>query len=105
PTVGMRALCQGTRPRTSRLLFILAALFALAAPAAAHVGSPDVFLEGNAGPYKLFIPVRGPQVIPGIAQIDIRSESAGVRDIRVAPMQLTGPGSQYPPTPDIAQQS
>ncbi len=89
----------------TRILTILGALFLLATPAAAHVGSPDVFLEGNAGPYRLFVTVRVPQVIPGIAQIDIRSESPGIREISVAPMQLTGPGSQYPPTPDTAQQS
>lgn len=88
-----------------RWFFVVAAVFALAAPAGAHVGSPDVFVEGNAGPYKLFVTVRVPQVIPGIAQIDVRSESPGVREIRVAPMQLTGPGSRYPPTPDVAEQS
>ena len=64
-----------------------------------------MFLESNAGPYRLFVTVRVPQVIPGIAQIEIRSESNDVREIRVAPMQLTGPGSQFPPTPDVAQQS
>lgn len=69
------------------------------------MGSPDVFLEGNAGPYKLFVTVRVPQVIPGIAQIEIRSESNDVREIRIAPMQLTGPGSQYAPTPDVAERS
>lgn len=88
-----------------RFLILIAVVLALAAPAGAHVGSPDVFVEGNAGPYKLFVTVRVPQVIPGIAQIDIRSESPGVREIRVAPMQLTGPGSKYPPTPDVAEQS
>jgi hypothetical protein len=46
-----------------------------------------------------------PQVIPGIAQIEIRSESPDVREIRIAPMQLTGPGSQYAPTPDVAERS
>jgi hypothetical protein len=82
-----------------------ALLLILALPAAAHVGSPDVFLESNAGPYKLFVTVRVPQVIPGIAQIEIRSDSNDVREIRIAPMQLTGPGSQYAPTPDVAQRS
>src|ERR1700728_1094419 len=74
-------------------------------PASAHVGSPDVFMEGDAGPYRLFVTVRVPQVIPGIAQIEIRSESNDVREIRIAPMQLTGPGSQFAPTPDVAQHS
>lgn len=101
----MSKLFQNALRCTSTLLIVVATLFAAAVPAAAHVGSPDVFLEGNAGPYKLFVTVRVPQVIPGVAQIDIRSESPGIRDVRVAPMQLTGPGSQYPPAPDVAQQS
>lgn len=74
-------------------------------PARAHVGSPDVFLDGNAGPYRLFVTVRVPQVIPGIAQIEIRSASNDVGGIKIAPMQLTGPGSQYAPTPDVAERS
>ena len=50
----------------------LAALFC-AVPLAAHVGSPDVFYEGEAGPYHLLVTIRPPQVIPGVAQIEIRS--------------------------------
>jgi hypothetical protein len=90
----------------SRVPLIFALLFAVfSIPARAHVGSPDVFFEGNAGPYRLYITVRVPQVIPGIAQIEVRSESNDVREIRVAPMQLTGPGSRYAPTPDLTQRS
>jgi hypothetical protein len=85
------------------LLFLLLAVCTL--PVSAHVGSPDVFLEGTAGPYKLFVTVRVPQVIPGIAEIEIRSEAADVSDIRIAPMQLTGPGSQYAPAPEAAARS
>lgn len=84
-------------------IFIL--LLAFSPALSAHVGSPDVFVEGNAGPYKLFVTVRVPQVIPGVAEIEIRSESNDVREIRVAPMQLTGPGSQYPPAPEAAERS
>jgi hypothetical protein len=87
-------------------LFGLIALFLTAAlPMSAHVGSPDVFFEGNAGPYRLFVTVRVPQVIPGVAEIQIRSESGDVRAIRVVPMRLAGPGSNLPPTPDLAVQS
>ena len=71
----------------------------------AHVGSPDVFYEGKAGPYPLFVTVRVPQVIPGVAEIQVRSESRDVRSIRVVPMRLAGPGSNLPPTPDLAAQS
>jgi hypothetical protein len=70
-----------------------------------HVGSPDVFYEGSAGPYRLFVTVRVPQVIPGVAEIQIRGESGDVRAIRVVPMRLAGPGSNLPPTPDLAVQS
>jgi hypothetical protein len=87
--------------RLFRLLFLLC----LAGPAFAHVGSPDVFFEGNAGPYHLFVTVRLPQVIPGVAEIEIRSESNDVREVRIVPLRLTGPGSQYAPTPDLAQRS
>jgi hypothetical protein len=94
---------QGACAQRAAVLAVL--IFLVGFPALAHVGSPDVFLEANAGPYKLFVTVRVPQVIPGIAQIEIRSESNDVREIRIAPMQLTGPGSQYAPTPDVAERS
>jgi len=87
-------------------LFALTTLsLAAVSPARAHVGSPDVFYEGNAGPYRLFVTVRVPQVIPGVAEIQIRSESSDVHAIRVVPMRLAGPGSNLPPTPDLASQS
>ncbi len=78
---------------------------ALAAPALAHVGSPDVFFEGNAGPYRLFVTVRVPPVIPGVAEIRIRSQSKDVREIRIVPLRLTGPGSNLAPAPDLAARS
>jgi hypothetical protein len=71
----------------------------------AHVGSPDVYYEGKAGPYPLFVTVRVPQVIPGVAEIQVRSQSTDVRTIHIVPMRLTGPGSHLAPTPDEAQQS
>ena len=80
-------------------------LFAGTLSLSAHVGSPDVFYEGSAGPYRLFVTVRVPQVIPGVADIQIRSESGDVRAIRVVPMRLAGPGSNLPPAPDQAAQS
>jgi hypothetical protein len=89
----------------SKLFALVTFLLATGLPLSAHVGSPDVFYEGNAGPYRLFITVRVPQVIPGVADIQIRSESGDVRAIRVVPMRLAGPGSNFPPTPDLAAQS
>src|SRR6266702_4779074 len=71
----------------------------------AHVGSPDVYYEGDAGPYHLFVTVRVPEVIPGVAEIEIRCATKDVRAIQIVPMRLSGPGSNFPPTPDLTQQS
>ncbi len=81
--------------------------FLLVAPLSlgAHVGSPDVYYEGDAGPYHLFVTVRMPQVIPGVAEIQVRCELGDVRAIQIVPLRLTGPGSNLPPTPDLAQAS
>jgi hypothetical protein len=89
----------------SRQLWIVLVLLFAAPPLAAHVGSPDVFYEGDAGPYHLFVTVRMPPVIPGVAEIQVRGESGGVQSIEVVPLRLTGPGSQLPPAPDVAQVS
>lgn len=71
----------------------------------AHVGSPDVYYEGDAGPYHLFVTVRLPQVIPGVAEMQVRSASPDVQTIRVVLLRLTGPGSNLPTAPDVAQRS
>jgi hypothetical protein len=80
-------------------------LLALALPLFAHVGSPDVFFEGDAGPYRLLVTIRPPQVVPGVADIEIRSTSPDVRQIRIVPMRLGYAGTQYPPVSDVARPS
>jgi hypothetical protein len=77
-----------------------ALLAALSCAALAHVGSPDVFLEGMAGPYRLFVTVRPPAVIPGVAELEIRSESAGLAGLRAVPLPMSGPGATFAPIPD-----
>jgi hypothetical protein len=79
------------------LLLILGSL-----PLVAHIGSPDVFYEGQAGPYKLLVTIRPPQIVPGIAEVEIRCAQPGVRQVRLTPLRLTA-GSQFAPTPDVAQ--
>ena len=39
--------------------------------ASAHVGSPDVFLDGQAGPYRVLVTVRPPHAIPGVADVEV----------------------------------
>ncbi|HYK37732.1 hypothetical protein [Alloacidobacterium sp.] len=80
------------------LVCLLLLIFAL--PASAHVGSPDIYAQGDAGPYKLYIVIRPPLVIPGVAEIEARSSTPGVDSITIAPLALTGDASKHPPVPD-----
>ena len=84
---------------------LVAATALCAIPLFAHVGSPDVFFEGEAGPYRLLVTVRTPQVIPGVAEVEIRSASPDVRQVRIVPLPITGPGAKFAPVPDLAQRS
>jgi hypothetical protein len=77
----------------------------LTALAHAHVGSTDIFLEGKAGPYQLFVTVRPPLTIPGVAEIEVRSESAGVREMKAVPLAIKGAGSKLAPIPDALKVS
>lgn len=49
-----------------------AAALLLAVASMAHVGSPDTFFGGKAGPYAVRVSVRLPGVIPGRAQVTVR---------------------------------
>jgi hypothetical protein len=78
----------------------------LCMPAAnAHVGSPDIYAEGQAGPYKLFVVIRPPLVIPGVADVEVRSEAAGVDGITITPVPLTGEAANHPPVPEAMQRT
>ena len=79
--------------------------FLCSVPLLAHVGSPDVYYEGAAGPYPLVITIRPPVVVPGVAEIEILSRSADVHQIRLTPLRLSGPGAQFAPVSDVAQRS
>jgi len=85
--------------------FLIALSFLVCAPANAHVGSADVFYENDAGPYHVFVTVRMPKVIPGLAQVEIRSESNDVHEVRLNILRLSGFGYKLQAIPDLAQQS
>ena len=51
---------------------VAGAVIVLAALSMAHVGSPDTFFAGRAGPYDVRVTVRLPGVIPGRAQLSVR---------------------------------
>ncbi len=103
----------GTRSLKALLLLFTAAsaLLFSAVPALAHVGSPDIYAEGNAGPYRLLVTVRPPPVIPGVAELEVRVAdlntpgSPTVSGIDIAPIPLVGEASLHPPVGDRMKQS
>src|ERR1700733_9101198 len=76
---------------------LLPVVFLAAIPLLAHVGSPDIFFRGDAGPYKLLVTIRPPVVVPGVAEVEIRSASPDVRAIHLVPLRLGLTGQQFPP--------
>lgn len=82
---------------TARLL----GLAGLVALCSAHVGSPDVWYEGAAGPYHVVVYVRLPGVIPGIADINV--QVVGAKPDRVTAMVNLYNASAGTPPPDVAK--
>jgi hypothetical protein len=72
-------------------------LFLLALPLSAHVGNPDIFYEAAAGPYQLFVTIRPPVVIPGVAELEVRSTSPNVTAMRATPTPMIGEAAKYAP--------
>ena len=91
--------------RARELALASLAVLLLIAPAWAHVGNPDVYFQGAAGPYHLIITIRTPQMIPGTADVEILSATPGISKITVVPLYIVGPGAKYPPVGDLLAQS
>jgi hypothetical protein len=77
------------------------ALFA-ATPLLAHVGDLNSVFDGMAGPYPIRVVVRTPGVVPGRAQISVRTSAPDVEQIAVKPVRWDAREAGSPP-PDIAQ--
>src|SRR5215471_17742087 len=84
---------------------VLLVLLLLPLTASAHVGSPDFYYDGYAGPYHVLVTVRPPMVVPGIAEIRIRGISAQIDRVEIVPMRLVGQGAKLAPAPDMAERS
>ncbi len=105
PAKRMGAGSPRLQPWVSPGICLLLASLILALPAHAHVNSKDVFEQITAGPYKLFVTVRPPSIIPGVATVEVRSYGAPISSLTDTPMLLTGEASHHPPTPDAMKQS
>jgi hypothetical protein len=81
-----------------RLLRVLCSVLLLAAaPAYAHVGATSVFLQGNAGPYAVYVTVAPPAVIPGQAQVSVLCQDAAAASISAQANVLAGSSARNMP--------
>lgn len=65
----------------------------------AHIGSPGVTFEGNAGEYSLMVLINPPQVIPGTASVDIYADASKIQSIFAKPVYWFA-GAQGTPQAD-----
>ena len=65
----------------------------------AHVGNPDVSMEGAAGPYRLLVSVKPPDVIPGTAQVTVFVQNGGTATVSAQPIFFYS-GRNGAPSPD-----
>ena len=63
-----------------------------------HVGSPNVFFVGKAGPYDVRVTIRPPDVVPGVAQVTVRT-TVDVRRVAIRPVYWRA-GSKGAPSAD-----
>jgi len=76
-------------------LFVLCVLFASVAHA--HVGSPNVFFEGQAGAYPVKATIRMPAVVPGRAAIEVRVPADQAIEVSFLPLYSRIPTKNAPP--------
>ena len=83
----------------TRARLILAAAVALLTTA--HIGSPDTWFTGNAGPYPVRVLIRSPGVIPGLADVTIWTDSTA-SSVSATPAYYNA-GERGLPPPDTAK--
>jgi hypothetical protein len=91
--------------RSMRTIFLVLGLALLPLSGAAHVNSPDVYYDGYAGPYHLLVTLRPPAVVPGVAQVQVRSVGSDVNEIKLLPLRMIGVGANKAPLPETTKRS
>lgn len=87
-------------PEMRRGFFILSFCLAVAT-LQGHVGNINVFYEGVAGPYPVRVIIRPPGVVPGLAEITVRTLGEGVNRVTFQPVKFDA-GPEGAPPPDEA---
>jgi hypothetical protein len=83
----------------ARLAFLV---LACCLTAEAHIGSPNVFFVGKAGEYSVRAVIRPPQVVPGLAEINVRVPGELVQRVTVLPV-FSRAGREGAPPADEAK--
>ncbi len=94
--------CLHRASRALRFLCFFAAASFAPLPLAAHIGSPNIFFDGKAGAVPVRVVIQPPGVIPGIAEISVRTEGAAVKRVTALPV-FWRTGRQGAPPPDTAK--
>jgi hypothetical protein len=68
--------------------------------AAAHIGSPNVVFDGLAGPYAVRVVVRPPEVVPGLAEVIVRTDAPDAQRVSIRPV-FWRTGVRGSPTGDV----
>ena len=69
------------RKRSTALL-----VASIAVVSSAHVGSPNVVFDGNAGPYAVRVIVRPPMVVPGRAEVIVQASDSTIQHVVIRPV-------------------
>lgn len=65
--------------------------------AQAHIGNSYVFMEGQAGPYRVRVSIVPPEVVPGRAKINVRVHDPGVTNVSALPVRWDAGRKGAPP--------
>jgi hypothetical protein len=65
----------------------------------AHVGSPGVVYQDQAGPYRVLVSINPPDVIPGTAQVSVFAEGKGITRVTARPIYYSS-GDEGAPAAD-----
>ena len=84
-----------------KLLLGSAVAMLTSAVGAAHIGSPDAWYDGPAGPYHVLVHVQAPPVVPGIAVVNVKVVDQDIDSVTAFVNKFDATGGV--PPPDVAQ--
>lgn len=65
----------------------------------AHVGSPDTWFEGEAGPYHITVQIEPAGVVPGVAKVFVRAAGDAPQQVTIQANKFDATGGAPPPEP------